>query len=381
MLRESFYQNFTNPYDRSLNLKDSDLIVVSRHRWNERDFGRTHQLSLRFARHRRVYFIEPPVFVDTVSPQFAVANLSDGPTVLTPQLPMDLSSSSGHAVMEILLDRLIQEEFMSGFSIWVDCAERWPSVRHLRAAAVIWDCATTHDLNMDLLQAADLVVVPNRQVFEVVRRCHHNARIVPDGVEVAAYNQKALRPKVLHIAVFGSVWETLDIKLLERIANFRPQWKFLVFDVAREPTELSNLQFIGRKAVHERPAFLQICMAALFPLKETDYANGWMPAEILDCLAAQLPVVTAPLPAIVEEVGHLAFVSFARSYPDYVMKLDASVEMQARADDLNGLQDFVAGRDWDEIWRRTAQLEASTLGTERLLTPALFTAVEKTLLQ
>src|SRR5690349_2557134 len=82
-----------------------DLICFSHLRWNF-VFQRPQHLMVRFARDRRVYFVEEPI-VDDAREAWIQLEMQDGVVVVTPHLPSGLSEPESAAAQRTMLDRLI----------------------------------------------------------------------------------------------------------------------------------------------------------------------------------------------------------------------------------------------------------------------------------
>jgi glycosyltransferase involved in cell wall biosynthesis len=111
----------------------------------------------------------------------------------------------------------------------------------------------------------------------------------------------------------GAVVATkLDLDLLEGVARARPSWSIaLVGPIgAGDPrTDISalerlpNVHLLGPRTYLELPAVLRGADAALVPYAINDLTRSVFPMKVYEYLAAGLPVVTTPLPALAETTG------------------------------------------------------------------------------
>ena len=111
----------------------------------------------------------------------------------------------------------------------------------------------------------------------------------------------------------GAVVATkLDLDLLEGVARAQPRWSIaLVGPVgAGDPrTDISalerlpNVHLLGPRTYLELPAVLRGADAALVPYAINDLTRSVFPMKVYEYLAAGLPVVTTPLPALAETTG------------------------------------------------------------------------------
>src|SRR4051812_21526239 len=108
-----------------------DLLCFSHLRWDF-VFQRPQHLLTRFARERRVFYVEEPVH-DTDTPRLDIREAEQGVRVVVPHAP-DMS-----AVHE-LIDRLVDEEELRRYVCWYYTPMAVPFSRHLAPLAVAYDC-------------------------------------------------------------------------------------------------------------------------------------------------------------------------------------------------------------------------------------------------
>jgi glycosyltransferase involved in cell wall biosynthesis len=110
------------------------------------------------------------------------------------------------------------------------------------------------------------------------------------------------------IVFTGAVTATkLDLSLLAELAGGRPGWSFaLVGPVgAGDPatdvsalTALQNVHLLGPRRHDDLPAVLRGADAAIIPYAINDLIASVFPMKVYEYLAAGLPVVATPLPAL-----------------------------------------------------------------------------------
>jgi glycosyltransferase involved in cell wall biosynthesis len=115
------------------------------------------------------------------------------------------------------------------------------------------------------------------------------------------------------IVFTGAVVATkLDLELLEGVARARPNWSIaLVGPVgAGDPrTDISalerlpNVHLLGARPYLKLPEVLRGADVALVPYAINDLTRSVFPMKVYEYLAAGLPVVTTPLPALAETTG------------------------------------------------------------------------------
>ena len=118
------------------------------------------------------------------------------------------------------------------------------------------------------------------------------------------------RPRIVFT---GAVVATkLDLALLEGVARARPEWTIaLVGPIgAGDPrTDISalerlpNVHLLGARPYSALPEVLRGAEVALVPYAINDLTRSVFPMKVYEYLAAGLPVVTTPLPALAQTTG------------------------------------------------------------------------------
>ena len=110
----------------------------------------------------------------------------------------------------------------------------------------------------------------------------------------------------------------LDLTMLARMARLRPSWSFALVgpvgtgdphtDVSALASE-PNVHLLGLRSYTQLPAVLRAADAGLIPYARNELTNSIFPMKVYEYLAAGLPVIATPLPA-------LANVAAVRTAPD-----------------------------------------------------------------
>src|SRR3982750_3575671 len=93
-----------------------DLICLSHLRWSF-VFQRPQHLMTRFAKNRRVFFVEEPELRAEITPHLKIEE-SGAVTVVVPQLPPNLTAQDSAAAQRRLLDGLLQSQNIENFVAW-----------------------------------------------------------------------------------------------------------------------------------------------------------------------------------------------------------------------------------------------------------------------
>jgi len=350
----------------------SDLICFSHLRWNF-VFQRPQHLLTRCARERRVFFFEEPVF-DSDMPRLETSQDASDVTVAVPHLPHGLSADAVARELRELVNALVARYRISSSILWYYTPMALAFSRHLRPAAVVYDCmdelsgfagapAGLREAEQALLGAADVVFTGGQTLYESKRHMHANVHAFPSSVDVAHFararntprdpsDQSAIaRPR---LGFFGVIDERLDIDLVGAVAAMRPDWQ-LVFvgpvvkiDPAKLP-RLPNVHYLGSKDYAELPAYISGWDVALLPFARNEATRFISPTKTPEYLAAGRPVVSTSIRDVVRPYGDRGLARIADTPADFVAAVAAALDEPAvprtRAADA-----FLARMSWETTW-------------------------------
>jgi glycosyltransferase involved in cell wall biosynthesis len=166
---------------------------------------------------------------------------------------------------------------------------------------------------------ADLVLASAPALAARMRELSHNVLYAPNVADTALFAQ-ALQPGPIdpalarlpqpRIVFTGAIVALkLDIQLLVALARSRPQWSFALVGpigpgepdadmsaLEREP----NIHLLGARSYTQLPDVLRAADAAMIPYAINELTTSIFPMKVYEYLAAGLPVVATPLPALAE---------------------------------------------------------------------------------
>lgn len=355
-----------------------DLICFSHLRWNV-VFQRPQHLMVRFAKARRVYYVEEPI-VDEAGEPWMQLEMQDGVVVVVPHLPRGLPDRQALTAQRTMLDRLIAIEGINRFVLWYDTPLALRFSDHLEGVRVAYDCmdelaafkgasSELPALERQLLRRADVVFTGGQSLFEAKQTAHQNIHAMPSGVDVAHFaaarhavkdpadQQSIPRPR---LGFFGVLDERLDIALLEGLADARPDWQLVMVGpvVKIDPADLPrrpNIHYLGSKTYAELPQYLGGWSVALLPFARSEATRFISPTKTPEYLAAGRPVVSTSIRDVVSPYGDLGLVAIADTVDEMVQACDAALHepddsRRVRADA------FLRGMSWDTTWSRMMRL-------------------------
>lgn len=364
-----------------------DLICLSHLRWNF-VFQRPQHLMSRYSISRRVYFVEEPVFHDTLTAATVSLDPHGHLLVVTPQLPAAFTATQVLAAQRSLLSQLIANERIQRYVLWYYTPQALRFSDHLAPDVIVYDCMdelsafknadpALPQLERELMKRADLVFTGGQSLYDAKKHQHHNIHALPSSVDVnhfAAARRRQDDPAdqagLPHprLGFFGVLDERLDIPLLRGIADAKPDWHFVIIGpVAKiEPSELPggpNIHYLGPKSYNELPAYLAGWDVALLLFARNDATRFISPTKTPEYLAAGKPVVSTSITDVVTPYGDLGLVRIANTVSDFVAACDAALSeaggVRQRKADV-----FVHSMSWDATWGRTALLLKAALDRE-----------------
>src|SRR5438874_10356528 len=251
-----------------------DLLCFSHLRWDF-VFQRPQHLMTRFARERRVFFLEEP-FHEAVEPRLDVSERDGGVRVVVPHLPERLGEIATTGTLRALIESLLEEEEVQRYVCWYYTPMSLPYSRELRPIAAAYDCMDELSLfrgappalvarEKELLARADVVFTGGTSLYEAKRDRHPNVHCFPSSVDVAHFARArtpqpdpADQARIPHprLGFFGVLDERLDVQLLRAVAHARPDWQLILLGpvVKVDPATLPrapNMHYLGTKAYAE----------------------------------------------------------------------------------------------------------------------------------
>ena len=361
-----------------------DLICLSHLRWDF-VYQRPQHLMERCARAHRVFFVEEPV-VDRGPAFLDVQPRQGGVQLVVPHLPPGLDATAAEQVQRHLLDLLLREYKIQSYVLWYYTPMALGFTDHLAPLGVVYDCmdelalfagapSQLRQREGDLFARADLVFTGGQSLYEVKRRQHPRVWAFPSSVDVAHFRQARAwtseppdQAGIPHprLGFYGVIDERLDLDLLVRVADARPDWHLVIVGpvVKINPAHLPqrpNIHFLGGKPYHDLPAYLAGWDVALLPFARNDATRFISPTKTPEYLAAGCPVVSTSIRDVVRPYGQLGLAHIADTPCDFVTAVEAALR-EPRASRIERVDAFMAQMSWDQTWAQMHILIQSTCG-------------------
>ncbi len=357
-----------------------DLVCFAHLRWNF-VFQRPNHLMSRWAAHQRVFYIEEPE-IDQGPVRMEVKQDRSGVWVATPYLPEVLSKEDGRREHIRLIDELLASHNVRQYVSWYYTPMAVDYTRHLHPLLKVYDCMDDlssfvsaspklKSLEAELMQTADLVFCGGRSLYLARKDRHADIHLFPSSIDLAHFCQArqeqpdpADQAAIPHprLGFFGVIDERMDLELLGRLAEQRPDWHLVLVGpvVKVNPKRLPhqpNVHYLGKKDYQELPAYLAGWDVALMPFALNKATHFISPTKTLEYLAGGRPVVSTPIPDVVTPYGQEGVVWIAAEAGEFARHIHTALSLNG---DLQAwrqrVDTLLASTSWDQTWEAMAAL-------------------------
>ncbi len=212
----------------------------------------------------------------------------------------------------------------------------------------------------DLLRKVTLGFATSLEILKNKQRFNANIHYSPHAVDydnfARAQDPGLTTPEELSklshpmIGYFGAIERWIDLDLIGALARARPTWSFVF--IGRPAVEVSsvaslpNVHFLGQRPFKELPRYGRAFDAAIIPFKIDELTVSVSPIKLKEYLAMGKPVVSTPMPAVVEMAQETGLVDVATDAETFLARLEHllrtdSPELARRR------QDSVRGDTWE----------------------------------
>ena len=368
--------------------KNIDLICFSHLRWNF-VYQRPQHLMSRFAKDRRVFFFEEPVYDAPSQYNEIFDDPVAGVCIVTPHITNDTENVTD--ALRHLLDMFIAAMNIKNYVAWYYTPLSLAFSLHLKPALLVYDCMDElssfkfaapelKDWEQKLFAKADIVFTGGMHLYEAKKKFHSNIYGVPSGIDVKHFLQARKFTKdpvdqesIPHprIGFYGVVDERFNIELLRSVAEQRPDWHFVVIgptakiDPASLPTN-RNIHFIGMRDYKELPSYLAGWDIAMMPFELNEATKYISPTKTPEFLAAGKPVVSTSIHDVVHPYADKKVVSIADTPDEFVAAIEQYLSTERSKRWQREVDALLETMSWDDIWKRMDELMNKTLNTKTI---------------
>jgi glycosyltransferase involved in cell wall biosynthesis len=334
------------PMDLPPALSGRDVVCVGFADWETELWTNQHHLMARLARDNTVLFVES---LGLRRPQLAGRDLSrilrrlrsglrgprvrDGVHVLSPLVvPLHgnrLVRELNRRLLPALVGRAARRLGIDRPILWAYVPQAEILIEALDPALVVYHCvddiAAHERIDTDSFRAAeerfagraDLVLASAPELVRRMRQLSENVLEAPNVADTELFAQalapgepdpamdSLARPRLVFTGAISAI--KLDLTLLRDLARARPEWSIAlvgpvglgdpqtdVSELEREP----NVHLLGKRSYEQLPAVLRAADVGLIPYVRNALTDSIFPMKVYEYLAAGLPVLSTPLPAL-----------------------------------------------------------------------------------
>jgi UDP-galactopyranose mutase len=364
------------------------LLCFSHLRWDF-VFQRPQHLMSRFIDDMTVIFWEEPVEIGRrETALLKVRSADDFPQVriVTPHVPEGMNEERRAAALKRLLDA-----YSAGLSrlivAWYYTPMMLPFSRDLDASVTVYDAMDELSkfrfappqllaLERELIERADLIFTGGTSLHEAKKDLHDSVHLFPSSVDrkhFAKARTALAEPEdqagISHprLGFFGVLDERFDTELLERIADMRPDWSFVMVGPVVKISEdelpkRPNIHYLGPKKYEQLPAYLAGWDLALMPFAMNESTQFISPTKTPEYLAGGKPVVSSPVRDVVRHYGDLQGVGIAATPQEFVAECERMLKLPPTGDWLAEADLLLSATSWSTTQARMSGLIAELLG-------------------
>jgi UDP-galactopyranose mutase len=309
------------------------IVVFSHLRWDF-VYQRPQHLLSRFAREQPVFIIEEPVHDPNAAPYWQRQAPCPQVTVCRPYTPCPEWGFADAQLpyLEVLVERLIQEENLQRCLLWMYTPMALPLIECFDPEVVIFDCMdelSAFDFappqlierERQLLKRADVVFTGGPSLYRAKQGRHPNVHLFSSSVDAEHFRQalnglpepedqvRLPRPR---LGYFGVIDERIDRPLLAHLAASHPEWQVIMIGpVVKVPPatlpQAPNLHYLGQRSYEALPACLAGWDVCLLPFARNAATRFISPTKTLEYMAAERPIVSTPITDVQEPYGDIVY--------------------------------------------------------------------------
>ncbi len=367
-----------------------DLVCLSHLRWDF-VYQRPQHLMSRFARQRRVFFIEEAIIHDDAT-DLKVSRREDQLHIVVPHLNRAEVESAGFDVlMREKLAEFFSESEIIDFVLWYYTPMALAFSDALKPKAIVYDCMDELSLfnfappeliknEARLFQQAKIVFTGGQSLYEAKRRQHKNVWAFPSSIDVAHFKQarsvsespsdqsQIPGPKLGYIGVID---ERIDIELIREIADKRPEWQIVMIGPVVKIDEKHlphnpNIHYLGMKDYKDLPVYIAGWDVALMPFAINNSTKFISPTKTPEYLAAGKPVISTAIRDVVRPYGEQNLVAIAATSDEFIAAAEVFLK-EDRTEKIKEVDKFLMQTSWDKTFKRMSGLiDESIAGSSSL---------------
>jgi glycosyltransferase involved in cell wall biosynthesis len=365
-----------------------DIICFSHLRWNF-VYQRPQHLLSRFAKNRRVFFIEEPMW-DNGRQGFEKKEVEPNVTVITPYFSSSQNKEELLLLNKSIINDIIEENQLREWILWYYNPSAISYTNHIKPLLTIYDCMdelssfknpspSLKENEGLLIKKADLMFMGGYSLYNAKRHLHQRSFPFPSSIDREHFfSARAKSSQDIYkdiprprLGFYGVIDERFNTKLLGELAEKNKEWNFIIIGPVVKISEKdlpthANIHYAGIKSYKELPLYLSEWDIAIMPFALNEATRFISPTKTPEFLAAGKPVISTSIADVVEPYGNNELVSIADTADDFTRAAKYILnEVLACGDNyakwLGKVDNFLHGMSWNKTFRDMERIIESAL--------------------
>jgi len=323
-----------------------------------------------------------------------VTTRPQGVTIAVPMLPEGIPHEDAIVEQHDLIETLIGRESNGSRVFWYYTPMAMAFTSDLECDLCVYDnmdelslfrgaSQELLDLESALFSRCDLVFTGGMSLYEAKKNRHRSVHGFPSSIDFDHFSQArsnrqdpADQASIPHprLGFFGVVDERMDVDLLAKAADLRPDWQFVMIGpvVKIDPATLPqrpNIHWLGGKHYNELPRYLSGWDVGFMNFALNEATKFISPTKTPEFLAAGVPVISTPITDVVKPYGEKGLVEIARNAEEVVTKVEVILRRPKEAW-LAKVDRHLAQGSWDKTWAAMHKLMLGAVGEGTVERPA-----------
>lgn len=192
----------------------------------------------------------------------------------------------------------------------------------------------SHEQYRRLAKLSDAVITSSQFNYDIFSKYNTHCGLFENAVDSIFITEPSDLPHRVtkgrpRLGYVGFVTQRTDLKLLEYIAQQRPNYDLIIAGPMSAEQNIDNLvrlpnvSYIGAIPYNEVPGFIQALDVCLLAHKDTQYSRAMSPLKLYQYLGAGRPIVSTRVAGVERFDG---LVSIAETYSDFVACIDKNIQ-------------------------------------------------------
>ncbi|MEJ7738901.1 MAG: glycosyltransferase family 1 protein [Chitinophagaceae bacterium] len=364
-----------------MTIENLDLVCFSHLRWNF-VFQRPQHLLIRFAKNRRVFYIEDPVYGEVEDfCQVTQSEIHPNIYVVVPNLKVGTPGPAFFLREKELLTEVFKDNGINNYIFWYYNPMAMLISDHFTPSLVVYDCMDElsafksaplglKENEDELFKKADLVFTGGYSLYEAKKHRHPAVYAFPSSIDKEHFKKARLVTNdpedqksipYPRIGFYGVIDERMNINLVKKVAELRPEWQMIFIgpvvkiDPATLP-KLSNIHYLGNKSYQELPSYLAGWNISMIPFALNESTQFISPTKTPEYLAAGKSVISSSIQDVVNPYGNNKLVYIADTPEDFIAAAESDLSMLDRKPWLDQVDNFLKDYSWDQTWKQMNSL-------------------------